>query len=82
MGVVVRCVHRRCRTQSKRHRTFKQNPDGDFRLRDEGFQRCQNDGDSVRMTEGRVDMYVRMRRKHVNEFKLLMSLDDLLSVNY
>ena len=26
--------------------------DGDFRLRDGGFQRCENDGDSVRMTEG------------------------------
>ena len=26
--------------------------DGDFRLWDGGFQRCQNDGDSVRMTEG------------------------------
>ena len=26
--------------------------DGDFRLRDGGFQRCQNDGVSVRMTEG------------------------------
>ena len=25
--------------------------DGDFRLRDGGFQQCQNDGDSVRMTE-------------------------------
>ena len=26
--------------------------DGDFRLRDGGFQRCQNDGVSVRVTEG------------------------------
>ena len=26
--------------------------DGDFRLRDGGFQRCQNYCDSVRMTEG------------------------------
>ena len=26
--------------------------DGDFRLRDGGFQQCQNDGVSVRMTEG------------------------------
>ena len=26
--------------------------DGNFRLRDGGFQQCQNDGDSVRMTEG------------------------------
>ena len=26
--------------------------DGDVRLRDGGFQRCQNNGDSVRMTEG------------------------------